>query len=168
MAATRRPPFPAAPIGVPATDLKGAPVVEASDAFKTYMRGQEDAINAAAQSVVTPIALTAQNASKATTDLTASAAAGLYSFQFYASVKTAAGVSSSLTATLGWTENAQPKTKVFTAMTGNTVTTSSSEWYLVSVDGGSPITYALTYASNAAGAMIYNFYAVLSSVAASS
>ncbi len=110
------------------------------------------------------IALTAQNASIGTTNIPLPAiSAGQYIMSYYARITTAAGVSSSLTVTLGWTESSIPLTFSGVAMTGNTTTTVQSGSIMVVADGNTPLTYATTYASNAANAMQYRLNVIVQS-----
>lgn len=107
------------------------------------------------------------NAAIATTPFTlGSISAGLYRIDWYTRVTTAAGVSSSLTVTLGWTETAVALTSSGPAMTGNTTATNQSGSVLIRSDASAPITYATTYASNAATAMYYRIDFVVSYVSA--
>lgn len=114
---------------------------------------------------VAQIGLTGQNASIAATDLTSgTTSAGLYKVEEYQRVTTAAGTSSSLTFVLNYTDHGQAMTFTGVAMTGNTVTTAQSNVFVFYSDGGTPIRYSYTYASNAAAVMVFESYLVLSSV----
>ena len=166
MAVTNKPPIPRAFLSQPSTNEAGEKGQVTTEPWSRFFRDLRTDLDN------TPRIL--PNASVSESDLNASVAAttlltpdqdGLYNFQFYTSVLTADGVSSSLTPALNWTEGGTAKTHAFTAMTGDTTTTNASEAYLVQADGASPIRYVLTYASNTPGAMHYAFYAVLSSVA---
>jgi hypothetical protein len=100
--------------------------------------------------------LTGQSASIATTAVPSDVlTAGLYRVSWYARVTTAATTSSSLTVTIGWTEQSVPLTVSGVAMTGNTTTTVQNATQVVQIDGGTSITYATTYASSGATAMVY-------------
>lgn len=81
---------------------------------------------------------------------------GLYRVTYYARITAAAGVSSSLTVGISWTESGVSLTHSFTAITGNTITTTGSESYMVRADGGTIISYNTVYASNPAAAMTYS------------
>jgi len=166
MAVTKRAPIPHAPIGVAGKDLKGNPVVNANDDWMVYFRDQDTAIDATAQPVATPISSPDRNTAQATTDIvTAPQSSGLYSFQFYESVNVADGGGASLITTLGWTENAVPKTHVFSTLDGSIAASNLSDIWMFFADAGAPITYANAYASTTPGLFRYNFYAVLNSVA---
>lgn len=92
-------------------------------------------------------------------------AAGRYRVAWYARVTTAAGVSSSLTVTLSWTEGAAALSISGAAMTGNTTTTVQSGVIEIQVDAASAISYATAYASNPATAMVYQLLLSVTRVA---
>lgn len=92
-------------------------------------------------------------------------AAGLYVVSWYLSVTTPAGVSSSATVTIGWTDNGQAKSYTGPAMNGNSLATSQGEQRVMFYSDAAPITYAVAYASNPAAAMVYDLRIVLQSVA---
>ncbi len=106
-------------------------------------------LNLSAQVVTAPIVtVTGQSASIAATQIPVGALpAGTVRVSWYARVTQAATTSSSLTVTIGWTENGLPLTSDGAAMTGNTTTTVQSGSVLVQPDADSPITYATAYAS---------------------
>lgn len=120
-------------------------------------------------STYTPVSLTGQGASIGTTAIpTATLSEGLYRVTWSARITTPAttgAATSSLTVTLGWTDQGLACTVSGTAMTGNTTTTTQSGTQMVRVDGASPITYATTYASNTAGQMRYRLDLVLEALA---
>jgi len=100
--------------------------------------------------------LTSQGASITATDFSlAVLPAGLYRASYLARITTAAGVSSSLTVALAWTDGGVAKSLTGAAITGNTTATYQSGSVPIMVDAGTDVTYATTYASNAAGAMKY-------------
>lgn len=138
-----------------------------SDAWVEWFTRLNLVTNAAPGRVNPASAVTAQTASIATTDISGGAlGAGLYRISYYARITTAAGTSSSLTVTLGWTESGVALGLAGTAMTGNTVTTVQSGTALLMVDSATPITYATTYASVGAPAMQYRLSVVLEQVQA--
>lgn len=138
-----------------------------STPFLIYMRDQRAALEAAPAGF-DPVALTGQGAAIATTSIPTDGdlSAGLYRVTWYARITTAAGVSSSLTVSFGWTDGAISQTHSGAAITGNTTTTFQSGTLLLRTDAASPITYATTYASNAAGVMRYSLYITLERLAA--
>ena len=113
------------------------------------------------------VALTAQAASVAAFDITDGALSpGLYQVTWYARITTAAGINSSLTVTVDWTDGGVSPSFSGAAMTGNTTTTVQSETFMINIDANSPIRLATTYASAGAPAMDYAVYLVLNEVQA--
>lgn len=103
-----------------------------------------------------PVSIAAQGAAIGTTPLPVDTSAGLYRITYYARITTAATTSSSLTVTLGWTDNGNTCSVTGAAMTGNTVTTVQSGTVLVRSDQASPLTYATAYASVGGTSMQYS------------
>jgi hypothetical protein len=101
------------------------------------------------------LALVGQGASIAASDLIAIPASGLYRVSYRARVTTAATSSSSLTVTITSTDGGVACAMSSGAYTGNAVNAPVSGWALVRTDAGVPITYATTYASAGATAMVY-------------
>ena len=99
------------------------------------------------------VSLTAQAASIASTALKTGLTAGLYRVSYYARITTAAGTSSSLTVTFGWTDGAVTPSQSGAAITGNTTTTIQSGTLLIRVDANTAVNYSTTYASTPASAM---------------
>ena len=155
-------------ISRPETDKTGKPSKYAgtiSDTWTKYFVAQDDTFNTAPTVVGTPVQLTGQTATVGATAFpTGSLAAGLYYVDYYAAITTAATTSSSLTVTFAWTSLSLTKSASGAAITGNTNTTIQSGRLMIRIDGASPVTYALTYASTGATAMVYAFDAVLSKV----
>lgn len=73
--------------------------------------------------------------------------AGLYRITWYARITTVASVSSSLTVTIAWTDDAVSLSYAGAAITGNTITTTQTASILLETDANSPITYETTYAT---------------------
>jgi len=90
--------------------------------------------------------------------------AGLYRLSYYARITQAAGVSSSLTITLSFTDGGIPQSFTFAAMTGNTTTTIQSETKVIEADANTPIRYAVAYASAGAPVMKYRLSVSLEQV----
>lgn len=163
--ADQQPPYPRFPIAeVSQEEGSGRKVYTVTTPWSIYFRNLRNDVNSTpiAQQVVSKAS---QNASIGTTTILTPDSDGYYAFQYYAAITTADGVSSSLTPVLSWTDGGIAKSKTFTAITGNTTATTDSDDYLIFNDGGSPITYSTTYASNTPGQMVYKLFAVLSSVA---
>lgn len=108
-------------------------------------------------SILRVVALEEQNASIAAMDLPDRVLpAGVYRISYYARITTAAGVSSSLTVTFAWTDGGVAQTYSGAAINGNTTTSYQSGSIVIRTDEGADVTYATTYASNAAGVMQYS------------
>lgn len=117
--------------------------------------------------VVNVTELTEQNTSLTATDFAqAVLPPGLYRASYLARITTAAGVSSSLTVVITWTDRGVTKTLAGAAITGNTTATYQSGSVLIYVDAGTDVTYTTTYASNAASAMKYALAAFLERISA--
>lgn len=111
------------------------------------------------------VTLEAQAASIGTTPIpTDTLAAGLYRVTVSQRITVAAGVSSSLQTTISWTDGGVAQSFSGTALTANTTATTGSFTLLMHIDATTPISYATTYASNAAGAMEYRLDLVLEQV----
>lgn len=89
---------------------------------------------------------------------------GSYRVSVFTHVTTAAGVSSSLTPSIGFTHKGDSCARTGTALTTNTVTSVDSNTWFISIDGGTQINYAFAYASNPAAAMVWSADVVLESV----
>ena len=126
---------------------------------KSWLLYVQDALAARVQqapAILTSVALTNQSASIGATPIPLrSVSAGLYRVSVYLRITTPAGVSSSVTVSIGWIESGVALSTSFAAVTGNTVTTTQSAMLLVQSDANSPITYAVTYASNPAAAAMF-------------
>jgi hypothetical protein len=120
------------------------------------------AVNAAPESRQ-HVALTGQTASLSATAFVPATAitAAVYRVSYAIRVTTAATSSSSLTVTAGWTAGAVAQSSSGAALTGNTTATQQSGSFLVKADGGTAITYAVTYASTGATAMAYELDVIL-------
>lgn len=107
------------------------------------------------------------SASVASSDLAgATLAGGLYEVKANARIITAAGVSSSVTVTIGWTQGGVIQSESFAAIAGNTTTSGlTGPPKTFRADASTPITYAVTYASNPAGAAHYSLDLILSRLA---
>lgn len=80
---------------------------------------------------------------------------GSYRVSIYMRVTTPATVNSSLTVTIGGTDDTIAASQTTAAMTSNDVTKPASAVLIANVDNNSPISYATTYASAGATAMVY-------------
>ena len=132
-----------------------------SDPWVKWFQEQSSAIQAAPQNVGS-ISVSAQTASIAATAIPGSLNTGIYRLAYYFRI-TSPGTTSSLSVTFAWTDNGVNCTKSFTANTGNTTGTTSSDTYTISADQASPITYATTYASTGAP-MQYKLLVIMESI----
>lgn len=126
------------------------------------LRGRVDDSPQAVETVTLPVT---SHAAISATPILVTLTAGLYRVSWYLRITTAAGTSSSVTVTIGWTETAVPLTFSGPAVTGNTTSTVQSQTFLLRSDGAAPITYAVAYASNPAGIATYRLDVVVESVA---
>lgn len=153
--------------GVPA-GLAKTPLIDRSGLMTQrwlfYFRDQSDTVAQGPTRVVTAGA-TNQTASISTTPFSTDAlAAGLYRVTWYVRVTTPATTSSSVEVVLSWTDGAIAQSVTGTAVTGNTTTSLSTQSALIHIDQSTPISYATTYASNAANEMAYALYLTLESL----
>lgn len=81
--------------------------------------------------------------------------AGIYRISIYGRVTTAAGVNSSLTLTVGFTEGGVPVTISGAANVSNSINSAQGFVFQVPIDRSTAITYATTYASAGAPVMAY-------------
>jgi hypothetical protein len=116
---------------------------------------------------VNRIAQSSLSAAVPTTDLAGvTVVGGLYEVRTYQQIRTADGVSSSLQVTLGWTYLGVAQTETFAALTGDTTTTHlTGPTKTFRSDAGTPITYAVAYASNTPAKMKYALDLILNLVA---
>lgn len=102
------------------------------------------------------VSLENQSASIGTTAIpTSSLVAGLYLVMAFTRVTTAATTSSSLQVDITATDDSVSYTQTGTAITGNTTSTTGRDFFFLSVDGASPVSYSTTYASVGATSMVY-------------
>lgn len=135
-----------------------------TDAWTEYFSKRDLVINDSSIRI-NKVTLTGQNASIAATDFSGMAlSAGHYRVSYYMRVTTAAGVSSSATFVLSFTESSVALSISGAAMTGNTTATLQEGTHVIRVDNATPIKYAITYASNPASAMIYRLDVLLEQV----
>lgn len=159
MASTR----PAAPVREPM--LEGLANL-LSLRWSTWFRDLRADVDATPIQIVAPVQLTGQTASISTTAFeTETLAAGLYSVSWYGQVVTPAGVSSSFQITIAWTRHGVTQTFTGALKNGNTTATNEPNGPLLfHIDAATPITYAVSYASNPAAAMVYDLDLVLQQV----
>lgn len=115
--------------------------------------------------VLATVALETQDAAIGTTAAWTTTTEGLYRVNVYLRITAAAGVSSSVTVTISFTESGVPLTFVLTAVTGNTTSTVQTATVFLRSDASAPISYSTAYASNPAGAMKYSLTVLVEQVA---
>lgn len=96
-----------------------------------------------------------QSAAISATTLITPSQTGIYVVVWYLRITTADGVSSSATVTVSWKDAGNACSKVFPAITGNTITTSDSGIAICKPDAAQPIQYSVAYASNTPAQMHY-------------
>jgi len=135
---------------------------------KSWLLWVQDALVSRVQNAPelrTAVVLTAQNAAIGATPIPlASVNAGRYRISFFARITTPDGVSSSLTISIGFTDGGVACTQSGAAITGNAVTSTQSGSLVVQSDANAPLTYAVSYASNTPGAMVYRLSVVCESL----
>lgn len=157
------PPAPSREIPIdPATQLFRVP-------WLTWFRDVRTSLNATPSQVPGgKVQLTNQTATIASTPIpTADLAAGLYRVSWYAQVITPAVVSSSFRVTVAWTRNGVAQSVTGTLENGNLTTTFESNGeLLIHIDGATPVSFAVAYASNPAAAMVFELNVMLELVSA--
>ena len=133
--------------------------------WRSWLRNLRQEVARSAQGVPTVPLLNQQAAIPVTALDNGAQSAGLFSVSWYLAVVVAAGVSSSVQVTIAWVDQGVAKSYSAPALAGNTTTTVQvNEHLLIYSDAGSPITYAIAYASNPAGVMTYSFRPLLQAV----
>lgn len=116
---------------------------------------------------ISAIVLLDQSAALLPTDISnGTLTSGLYRVSWYTRVTLPASTSSSLTISLGWTEDGVSLTFSGAALVGNLNTTMESQTQLIQVDQVTPVTIATAYASVGGVAMKYELRITLEKVAA--
>lgn len=132
-----------------------------SDRFREYFDRQAAGL-AVATAVVNSVEALDQTASIAATDMSgASLASGTYEFTWFVSIRTAAGLSSSVIVTVDFVYRSATKTLSYSAVNGNTTATFGHGGGIIVIDSASPVRYSTTYASNPASAAHYDLLLVL-------
>ena len=134
--------------------------------WQVWLRNLTTTVNDAPVRIQT-VSVSGQAASISTTSIPASSlSAGLYRVTWYLRITTAAATSSSVTVSLGWTDDTVTMSLSGAAVTGNTTTTSQTGTALLSVDNASPVTYTTSYTSVGTPAMQYALDLTLEAVSA--
>lgn len=144
--------------------LEGLPNPFARE-WRNYLLSLQN-VGQASPQILQETSVEAQTAAIATTPLALPGiSAGFYRVSVYYVTTTAAGVSSSLTVTIGWTDNAQPTSRSFPALVNGALASNGGGDLLIHTDDNSPITYAAAYASNPANQMAYNLGVIVEALA---
>lgn len=118
-----------------------------TDPWTDYLTRLVTTVQAAATRV-NSTAQTAQTGSIAATDISSgNLKAGVYRVSYYARITEPASISSSLQVTISWTDGGVAQSLTGAALTGNTSTTLETFSYLIHIDAGSPVRYAVAYGS---------------------
>lgn len=132
--------------------------------WEKYFTSQAQTVNGASLRV-NNVALSAQGGSIGATPLdSGNLPGGLYRVTVYVRITTPAAVSSSLTVAINFIDDGVACTATLPAVTGNTTGSTGLSEFPINIDGGTPVTYTTTYASNPAGAMQYKLLIVLSAI----
>lgn len=153
------------PLGDPIANSDGANKGKITTPWVDYLTQLQSVVEQAPARIKV-VTLTGQNASVAATDMTdGNLSTGLYRWDYYVAITTAAAATSSLTVSLDFKDSGQTKTYTGAAITTNRDTDYQNYGGLFQFDG-SPVRYTLTYASNPASAMVYKIYLVLTEIQA--
>ncbi len=144
----------APPLQTPLIESAAKPFI--TRVWNNWFQSVVERVAAAAFRVASPVALTGQAGSVATTDLVSAPAAGLYRITYRFRVTQAATVSSSLILTVTATDGGVACALATAAYTGNAVNQPQTGTVLVRSDNGVPITYEVTYASVGGVPMIFS------------
>lgn len=107
--------------------------------------------------VVGSVDIEGGSAAVPTTDIpTPTLAAGTYRASYALNIDRAATTSSAVGVTFGWTQNGVTAAQVFTLVTGNTLASATSDQIEMTIDAGTPVTYAVSYSSVGATSLTYN------------
>lgn len=140
------------------------PIVEKSGAISLFFRERwQQLINSFAlvPTVADTGTISGLTALLATTTLQTTTIGGVYEVGYYIRKTVADGVSSSLTVTIGWTENGTALTRVFAALTTDSNVANQSDVVPIVADASTNITIAIAYASNTPATMTYRYRAVV-------
>ena len=135
-----------------------------TDVWRQWFGRMPDTLKAI-PSLINVVNLSSQSASLGATDFSnTSLLAGIYRASYRVQITQAAGVSSSLTVSIAWTDGGVGQTATGAAIVGNTVTTGQSDFVLIRVDAGTAVQYSATYSSVGVPAMTYSFTASLEKI----
>lgn len=116
-----------------------------------WLLALQNNVNAAPARVGNQVNLSGIVAAIPASDLNADALnAGVYRVSYQLRCSLAAGVSSAAQITVVWTQGGVTQTFTGSNVNGNTTTSRDSDTLIIRPDAGTPVTYALSYASNPA------------------
>lgn len=129
-----------------------------SKAWSEYLTDQGTTVSQGAR-LVNVVGYQDQAAAIPTTDLApGTITGGLYQIQTLLRQSQAATVSASFQVTVTTTDHGTPIARAFTAVTGNTATTTQASTFMVYCDAGTPVTVAVSYSSTGATEARYYAY----------
>lgn len=134
-----------------------------SDKWRQFLATQT--AEATTVPAVTTVTVTAATAAIGTTPISTldPLSAGLYRVTTFLRIVTPASIASSAQPSVVFTDGGVVCTLTGTAVTGNTTASVGTNTFLVRIDAGTPISYAVAYASNAAG-MAFDLRIVLEQI----
>jgi hypothetical protein len=132
-----------------------------------WLQSLRDGVDAAPTLETELVALTAQTATIGTTPIpSGTLSEGYYRVSVYLRVTTAAAVSGSVQVTIHHTSGGVACTEVGTLLNANATNVPQSDVFLVKVDGATPVSYSVSYASNPGAALAYELTVILERVSA--
>ena len=141
--------------------VQGHPIVDADGAPTAfYLLRWQDLINSFTTTpTLARITDSGLTDALATTAIKTTTVGADYAVSYYIRKTTADGVSSSLTVTVGWTENGVAQTRVFAALTTDTTGANQSATVPIYADAATDITIEVAYASNTPNQMAWLYRA---------
>ena len=145
----------APPFEDPWVDKNRLPTSEIFNWFQTTLVPALESSPSFAGGGSAPVSLVDQAASIGATSITPILSTALYRVSIYARVTTVDGAASSLSVTIGSTDDGIATTQTTADLTADDVSTPLSAVAIVAVDAPGPLTYATTYSSTTPGQMKY-------------
>lgn len=135
-----------------------------ADRWRIWLRNLRQDVNTQSARLAA-VVLDGQSASIGTTAFsTPTLPSGQYRVSVFGHVTTVGSVTSSLILSVLFTHKTIACNFPTTALTTNLTTSVVSQTFDFSIDGGSPISYAATYAANAAASMVFSAAWILESL----
>lgn len=150
------------PLQTPIVEFEAGPGVVRGAMTLSFANWLQELMNRTQQGTSSRagLTLTGQSASLGTSVVVAQAN-GLYRVSYRLRVRTAAGVSSSVSFTVSTIEGGVACTQSSAALIANLASAPQSGSFLVHCDPSSPLSVSTTYASNPAAAMLYDLDVVV-------